>query len=140
MAPPPGLALYPEAKDGRRNWWKAAPPGGTPHLVWGIDRETGATIYKSLRPSELGRLQLSLVRKLPGAQAAEQLGWYSAAVLEAMEAPGALGPVRPAPAVPSLQSGPSSALQLLFPSAPEAPATRQAQAAALAEAAQGRPR
>lgn len=140
VAPPPGLALYPEAKDGRRNWWKAAPPGGTPHLVWGIDRETGATIYKSLRPSELGRLQLSLVRKLPGAQAAEQLGWYSAAVLEAMEAPGALGPVRPAPAVPSLQSGPSSALQLLFPSAPEAPATRQAQAAALAEAAQGRPR
>jgi hypothetical protein len=134
VAPPPGLALYPEAKDGRRNWWKAAPPGGTPHLVWGIDRETGATIYKSLRPSELGRLQMSLVRKLPGAQAVEQLGWYGAATLGALETPGAIGPVRAAPAIPALTSSPSSALQMLFAPAPTAAQARQSQAATLAEA------
>jgi hypothetical protein len=132
IQPPPSLAAYPTAKDERRNYWKAAPPGGTPHLVWGVDRETGETVYKALRPSELGRLQLSLVRKLPGAQAAEQLGWYSAAMLEALEEPGALGPVRGAPAVPALRGGRGAALQLLFPRAPSATEARAAQAAALA--------
>jgi hypothetical protein len=134
VAPPPSLAAYPSAKDQRRNYWKKAPPGGIPHLVWGVDRETGETVYKVLQPSEIGRLQMSLVRKLPGAQAVEQLGWYGAATLGALETPGAIGPVRAAPAIPALTSSPSSALQMLFAPAPTAAQARQSQAATLAEA------
>jgi hypothetical protein len=140
VAPPPSLAAYPSAKDERRNYWLKAPPGGIPHLVWGADRETGETVYKVLRPSEIGRLQMSLVRKLPGAQAVEQLGWYGAATLGALETPGAIGPVRAAPAIPALTSSPSSALQLLFAPAPTAVQERQRQAGTLAEATAGQTR
>jgi hypothetical protein len=133
VAPPPAYAAYPSAKkdDERRNYWSRQPPEGIPYLVWGRDAETNETIYKVFQPSDAGKFNLEVLRKIPGEQLVEKAPWMYAMYLQSS------GLYEPGAAVPRLS--PTEPLEsagrlLLAPAAP--PATeRQRQAAALSEAA-----
>ena len=144
VAPPPAYAAYPSAKkdDERRNYWSRQPPEGIPYLVWGRDSETNETIYKVFQPSDAGKFNLEVLRKIPGEQLLEKAPWMYAMYLQSsgLYEPAEDGKpieVRPGAAVPRLS--PTEPLEsagrlFLAPAAP--PATeRQRQAAALSEAA-----
>jgi hypothetical protein len=144
VAPPPAYAAYPSAKkdDERRNYWSRQPPEGIPYLVWGKDPETNETIYKVFQPSDAGKFNLELLRKLPAEQLAEKAPWLYAMYLQSsgLYEPAEDGKpteVRPGAAVPRLSAQEpleSAGRLFLAPAAP--PATeRQRQAAALSEAA-----
>lgn len=139
VAPPASYAAYPKAAEGdaRRNYWKKQPPKGTPYLVWGTDAETNQPIYKVFQPSEAGKFNIDVARKVPITTVIEKMGVGAAIYLQSM------GQVRPADGfevipgttVPTLSpSSPAgSAADLLLGQAPSARAERQRQAAALAE-------
>jgi hypothetical protein len=138
VAPPASYAAYPNAKpeEGRRNYWKRQPPRGTPYLVWGTDQSSGEVVYKVFQPSEAGRLNIDVARKIPLAQVAERLGVGAAITLQSL---GEITPtegfeVVPGRTVPTLsrEQPLSSAASLLLGQAPTPAQERQRQAGALA--------
>ena len=137
IRPPKENAAYPDADedDARAFFWKSAPKN-TPYLVWGRDEETGETIYKSFEPSEYGKLNIAVARKLPLAEIAEKAGWVTAATLEAVENPAARPTaIRPTGLVPTVKANdPKSYLKFFLPQAPTPAAERERQAAELSEA------
>ena len=141
IRPPKENAAYPDVKDDdpRAYWWKSAPKN-TPYLVWGRDEETGETIYKSFEPSEYGKLNIAVARKLPLVEIAEKAGWVTAATLEAVENPAARPTaVRPTGLVPTVKvNDPKSYMKFFLPQAPTPESERERQAAELSEAAKTR--
>jgi len=137
IKPPKENAAYPDAKedDARKFYWKSAPKG-TPYLVWGRDSETNETVYKAFKPSESGKLNVAIARKLVLPAIAEKLGWATAANMEAIENPAARPTaVRPMGVVPAVkQDDPKSFLKFFLAPVPEAKAERERQARELSEA------
>jgi hypothetical protein len=116
--------------------WRAVPPGGQPHLLWGRD-EDGLPVYKVFAPSEAGQRNLELIRRAtPEAlQGALPLGaalLQGASIGEPGEAPEA---IYGAPAAPGSLLGAAAAATLTPAGAGDVVARRREQAAALAEAA-----
>ena len=121
-------------------YWCKSAPKNTPYLVWGRDEETGETIYKSFEPSEYGKLNIAVARKLPLVEIAEKAGWVTAATLEAVENPAARPTaVRPTGLVPTVKvNDPKSYMKFFLPQAPTPESERERQAAELSEAAKTR--
>jgi hypothetical protein len=105
-------------------------------LVWGTDQSSGEVVYKVFQPSEAGRLNIDVARKIPLAQVAERLGVGAAIALQSL---GEITPtegfeVVPGRTVPTLsrEQPLSSAASLLLGQAPTPAGERQRQAGALA--------
>lgn len=125
-------AAYPNATDLRRRYWKVRPEG-MPYLVWGVDTETNETIYAAMEPSEVGKLNMQVLRAVPGAGLAEALGQAQAAVVELHQGAGEPVEVRPEEAIPRLsREAPEQALGFVLGEAPTVESERRRQAAALA--------
>ena len=124
---PAGAQAYPGAKDERRNYWSKVPPGGVPYLIYGVDKATNEIIYKTFRPSDAGKAQLDLFRKIPPFEIAERLGAYYMALSE--ENPS----VKTSPSLPRVERA-SDLPKLFLPQVPGAAAERERQARELAGA------
>lgn len=129
--PPAELAAYPGSKGLARRYWSRQPPGGTP-FVTQIDAETGQTVHLVFEPSKAGELNMELLRKIPGVDLTERLGWAGAAYKD-LQRPGPMT-VTPQPAVPKVREL-ADVPKVLFPAAPTAAQGREKQAATLAQEA-----
>ena len=138
--PPKGFQTYPDAKkdDVRSTYWSQQPPEGTPYLVWGTDPETNETIYKVFQPSEQGKANFALARKLPLAAAAEKGLIGTGIYFQSLRAPvvGAGGvEVRPGSTVPRIEptatGAARGAAEALLGRVPTAEAERARQAATI---------
>jgi hypothetical protein len=128
-------AAYPGTADNRRRYWKSRPEG-MPYLVWGDDAETGETIYVAIQPSNIGLMNVGIIRAIPGLRLSETLGVVSAALIEEHEKASA-PPVelRPEGVLPRLDlEAPERALGFVLGQAPSVEDERRRQALELAAA------
>lgn len=132
VLPSADQAAFPGATDVRRRYWKVRPEG-MPYLVWGVDADTNQTIYAAMEPSEVGKLNMQILRSLPGSKLAQAFGQAQAAMIELHQGAGEPLEVRPEGAIPRLdREAPEAALGFILGEAPTVEAERRRQAAALA--------
>jgi hypothetical protein len=135
IIPPADMAAYPGAKDIKRQYWKTRPEG-MPYLVWGVDADTGETVYKAMQPSARGEFNIRALRKLPLAEPAQKGLWYYASMADLLAGTEAPLEVVPGEAVPRVSpvEQPESVLKWFLAPAPEPAVERRRQAQVLGAA------